>query len=341
MDKCFLSFIVPVYNAESYLPECLDSLLNQNIPHEDYEIICVNDGSKDGSLAVLEDYQRRYSNIRILSKENGGVAAARNTGMAAAKGEYIWFVDSDDFLKENVLGRLQKTAEENTCDRVIIGCYIFDDALTEDEKQLSQEGKLPLNGPWYDSIVVRSLFRRRFLQDHNLTFRYPDITHGEDGLFMYEYVAEAPVSVEIEEAIYFYRIHSGSAETSISLANLKKKFHSYTRITRILYDRYCSGEQKNTFTATKIMQFLWFALHAAASMPVKESRAALKWLKKDGLFPFRRLPECNLTQSFMTDTGSVVGKIYDKLYLNLHRPLGFAAMFLVQQLLRLKRSLRK
>ncbi len=64
VDAMFLSFIVPVYNAEHYLPQCLDSLLNQGIPHSDYEILCVNDGSKDGSLAVLQDYQRRFPNIR-------------------------------------------------------------------------------------------------------------------------------------------------------------------------------------------------------------------------------------------------------------------------------------
>ena len=73
----FLSFIVPVYNAESYLPDCLDSLLHQDVPHSDYEIICVNDGSKDGSLAVLKAYQETFSNIRIIDKENGGVTTAR------------------------------------------------------------------------------------------------------------------------------------------------------------------------------------------------------------------------------------------------------------------------
>jgi len=103
----FLSFIVPVYNAEIYLPDCLNSLLRQDIPHSDYEIICINDGSKDKSLAVMQDYQARFPNIQIIDKENGGVTTARNAGLAAAMGDYIWFVDSDDFIKENVLLHLR------------------------------------------------------------------------------------------------------------------------------------------------------------------------------------------------------------------------------------------
>ena len=337
----FLSFIVPVYNAQSYLPDCLDSLLHQDVPHSDYEIICVNDGSKDGSLAVLKTYQETFSNIRIIDKENGGVTTARNAGLAAAKGEYIWFVDSDDFIKENVLLQLRTAAQSGDYDRLIIGCYIFEDGLSEEEKELSRKKELPLNGPWYDSIVVRSLFRRSYLEKHELTFRYPDITHGEDGLFMYEAVIPGMVSFEIEEAIYFYRTHSGSAETSVSLENLKKKFRSYTRITQIHLDYYRNKGQKNEFTANKLMNFLWFSLHTAASMPVRESIAARKELKQLGLYPFQWLPECNTTQSFMTEKTGFVGKCYDKICMNLHRPWGFWSMFLIQQLLRLKRKLLK
>lgn len=337
----FLSFIVPVYNAERYLPDCLDSLLNQDIPLEDYEIICVNDGSKDGSLSVLKNYRSRFPNIVILDKENGGVTTARNAGLSAARGDYLWFVDSDDFIKENVLGRLKQAAFSGNYDRVIIGCYIFEDGLTEEEKAMSDRCELPLNGPWYDSIVVRSLFRREYLNQHRLTFRYPDITHGEDGLFMYEAVIPGMESFEIEEAVYFYRTHSGSAETSVSLKNLQKKLHSYTRITQILLDYYRNHGQKNEFTANKLMTFLWFTLHTVSTMPWAESRKALKHLKQLGLYPFHRIPECTAEQSYMVDRTSFVRKCYDTVCMNLHRPWGFGCMFLIQQLLRLKRKIIK
>jgi len=211
----FLSFIVPVYNAEAYIEECLQSLLDQDLPKEDYEIICVNDGSRDGSLAVLQKFARESPNIVVIDKENGGAATARNAGLAAAGGEYIWFVDSDDFIRKNILGRLYTASGSGDYDRLIIGCYFFEDRLTDEEQALSREGKLPLNGPWYDSIVVRSIFRRSYLKKHDLTFWYPEITHGEDGMFMYEAVIPGLESFLINEAFYFYRCYSGSAETAV------------------------------------------------------------------------------------------------------------------------------
>lgn len=332
----FLSIIIPVYNAENYLGHCLDSLLNQDI--SDYEIICVNDGSKDGSLAVLEAYAGRHSQIRIINKENGGVTTARNAGLKAAKGDYLWFVDSDDFVKENVLGRFQEQIQHSHCDRLIIGCYIFDDELSEEETQQSEQGQLPLNGPGPDSIVVRSIFRRSFLNEHGLYFSHPELTHGEDGMFMYEFCIHEPSSVEIEEAIYFYRIHSGSADTADSVPCLQKKFRSFFRIVQLLGDYYCSGRQDSQ-TANTYMTFLWFALLTAASLPRKEAHEALVQLKQAGFFPGKRLQECNLDNSYMTDRTDLAGRIYNTLYLNLHTPWGYAGMRSIRQLLRLKRSL--
>lgn len=334
----FLSIIIPVYNAEKYIGVCLDSLLNQDI--SDYEILCINDGSTDGSLAVLEHYAAMHSNIRIISKENGGVTTARNTGLENARGDFIWFVDADDFVKENVLGRFQELIQQNNCDRLIIGCYIFDDILTPEEQERSRCGQLPLNGPGPDSIVVRSIFRRDFLKKHNLYFSHPELTHGEDGLFMYEFCVHNPTAVELDEAIYFYRIHSGSADTTDSVAGLQKKFRSFYRIVVILKEYYHNGCQDSR-TANAYMTFLWFSLLTAASMPGKESRNALVQLKQGGLFPGKRLPECDLTQSYMTDKTGFVGNLYDTLYLNLHTRWGYAGMRIIRQLLRWKHRLCK
>ena len=88
-----------MYNTELYLEECLDSLLNQNISHDEYEIICVNDGSTDGSANILHKYFSKYHNIIVIDKENSGVSSARNVGLDIAKGKYICFFDSDDVLK--------------------------------------------------------------------------------------------------------------------------------------------------------------------------------------------------------------------------------------------------
>lgn len=101
-----LSIVVPIYNVEKYLPKCVDSLLNQGLASTDYEIILVDDGSTDRSGTIADDYAKRYAHIRVIHQTNQGLSMARNAGMALAQGDYVQFVDSDDYLEPNVLGAL-------------------------------------------------------------------------------------------------------------------------------------------------------------------------------------------------------------------------------------------
>lgn len=100
----FLSIIVPVYNVEAYLRKCVDSLLDQDLPKADYEIILVDDGSTDNSGRLCDVFASSYNNINVIHQPNKGLSVARNTGISSAKGKYIQFVDSDDYLNPNVLG---------------------------------------------------------------------------------------------------------------------------------------------------------------------------------------------------------------------------------------------
>ena len=100
-----LSIIVPIYNTEKYLRKCVDSLLEQDL--DDYEILLINDSSPDSSIDIMKEYEEKFPNIiRIFSKENGGLGDTRNFGIPYAKGKYVTFVDSDDYIKENSLNRL-------------------------------------------------------------------------------------------------------------------------------------------------------------------------------------------------------------------------------------------
>ena len=99
-----LSIIMPVYNVEDYLCKCIDSVLNQD--YEDYEVILVDDGSPDECPKICDSYAKKHDNIRVVHRENGGLSAARNSGIEVAIGEYILFVDSDDYIEPNVLGTL-------------------------------------------------------------------------------------------------------------------------------------------------------------------------------------------------------------------------------------------
>lgn len=331
----FLSLIVPVYNAERYLGECLSSLQNQDI--SDYEIVCVNDGSTDSSPAILAEFSARDAKFTVLNQENGGVTRARNAGLDAARGDYIWFVDADDFLKPNILGALRRKILAENCDRLIVGGYRFTDALTDEEAAQSRRGELPANAPWYDAVVWRSLLRREFLRENGLSFRYPELTHGEDGLFLYELSLCAPRSAEIAEALYFYREHAGSAEGTVSVDNHRKKLRSYRAIVVILDGYYASG-RKDPGTANLRMTFLWFALQETARFPAGEACRILRQLRRDGLFPSRRLPECTLARSYQTERTDWVGKAFDCAYLHLHRPWGFTAIWVLYHLRALLRG---
>lgn len=114
--KMKLSIIVPVYNVADYLAKCLDSLLAQDLPQNEYEIIVVNDGSTDNSGEIAQKYADKYANITLITQANQGLSVARNTGIARAKGKYIQFVDSDDYLEENVLNKLIEQIERDKLD---------------------------------------------------------------------------------------------------------------------------------------------------------------------------------------------------------------------------------
>ena len=116
-----LSIIVPVYNAERWLHRCVDSLLNQDLPREDYEIILVDDGSPDGCPKMCDDFVATDSRIKVVHKPNGGLGSARNAGLEVAKGEYVAFVDSDDYVDAETYATLVAEAEKHNLDAVFNG----------------------------------------------------------------------------------------------------------------------------------------------------------------------------------------------------------------------------
>lgn len=151
MERPYISVIIPVYNAERYLSRCLNSILKQTMA--ELEIICVNDGSTDGSAALLDEYAHKDDRITILHKDNGGLVSARKVGVAAATGRYIGFVDADDWIAPEMYEELYRKAIENDADMVTSG-YILEG------NYISME---------YDSVdpgVYASADEKRYLLDH-------------------------------------------------------------------------------------------------------------------------------------------------------------------------------
>ena len=209
-----LSIIIPFYNVERFISECLDSVFEQDIPLSEYEVICVNDGSPDNSRAIVLDYMKRYSNLRLIEHEkNKKLGAARNTGRSIALGRYIWNVDSDDKIVPNCLSELLRICEENNLDvlefRPISFCGDRQISLPVVPPTLCPMSGLEymeqLNS--YDlsqmSSVWRKIIKQSFL-DENRIFS-PEINFGEDVPFSFKVLVCAKRFMCINNTCYLYR----------------------------------------------------------------------------------------------------------------------------------------
>ena len=171
-----LSIIIPVYNVEQYLEKCLHSCLSQDIPYNEYEIIVVNDGSPDGSLAIAERIAKCAMNITIITQKNGGLSAARNTGLAVAKGEYIWFVDSDDWIKTNCLKLLTETLYNEQLDALVINAVRVINGVERENLPRAYTDKILSGKEYLRDIFVNcaaqiTIYKKAFLMKHNLQFK--------------------------------------------------------------------------------------------------------------------------------------------------------------------------
>lgn len=321
-----ISFIVPVYNTELYLEECLDSLLNQNISHDEYEIICVNDGSTDGSSEILHNYASKYRNIVVIDKENGGVSSARNAGIDVAKGDYIWFFDSDDVLKSKSLLSLKSIITESSFDRIRFGMFIFDG----DVSLYVDDNELKTNSNATDSNVCSSLLSRAFIREHKCRFN-ADLAYCEDSIFMFEINSHNPALFVVDKPLYLYRNRENSAMTSFDAVANKKKIKSHFVAAKIMKEFYDNKVGNPVASANLMMSFIWNTLNLSAKMPKTERKQIIKAMKKNGIFPCKRPPECTLIKSYQTTRTDILGKIFDWVYIHSHTFFGYFLMFLYEK----------
>ena len=221
------SVIIPVYNVESYLQASLDSVLNQTF--EDWEAICVNDGSTDNSAAILEEYGQRDSRFKIINLPNGGLSAARNTGVKAAAGDYVLFLDSDDWLESNALEKVSESLadEDMLCfsGRRFFekeGRYHEADQLKPQEYTTGMdyynENALAARDFAFVCVVLRA-YKREFLLSHDLWFK-EGIFH-EDNLFTPFACYYAEKLKVINDCLYDYRVRANSITTTGNVKRLR------------------------------------------------------------------------------------------------------------------------
>ena len=208
-----LSIIIPVYNVEPYIGKCLDSCLHQDIPTDEYEIIVVNDGSPDNSVVIVKDYMQRYLNVRLVNRDNGGLSAARNTGLKEAKGEYVWFVDSDDWIETNVLKSLLDKAYKDKLDVLCFNLqFAFPDGHTEHynvsaEKECVYHGTDFICKVGMPPAAWAALYKHDFLENHALAF-YEGILHEDQEFTPRAYCLAERISF-VNQVVYNYNQRQG------------------------------------------------------------------------------------------------------------------------------------
>lgn len=219
METPRFSFVIPVYNAEHYVHRCLDSILSQT--YTDYEVIIVNDGSRDATLSVLQSYSQLFSENRffVFSQINSGAGAARNMGIEKTTGEYIVFLDSDDYVDADYLEQIDRKIREENSDIVFIdliretpeGAVIRREPMSRfrllDKNAMIRAqltGKMPWGG-------VRKIIKARIVKDNQL--RYAPIKVGEESIFSFRALEEAKNVSFQPKAIYHY-VDTGTSLTS-------------------------------------------------------------------------------------------------------------------------------
>lgn len=222
-----LSIIIPAYNVESYLEQCINSCENQDISHDDYEIIIIDDGSKDNTLRVAECLARKYNNIIVRTQVNKGQAVARNHGLDIANGEYVMFVDADDYLVENKLNHYLKIMEYSDIDTLEFRFKVEDsDGNFSDERMKNLDfnklytGEEALLKSMVFASVCGKIYRLRLFNGNNLRF-LAGIKH-EDVEMCFRLYPLIKKYITLNDFAYYYRYNQVSTDRNQNIENIKR-----------------------------------------------------------------------------------------------------------------------
>ena len=240
MKEYAISIIIPVYNGEQYLKKCLNSIISQTI-FKKLQVVVVNDGSTDNSLHILEDYTKQYTNIEVVSILNSGVSHARNVGIEKAVGEYVTFVDSDDWVDCECYEKMYKKAKESAADIVAAGFFVSNNRKDILKKCVTdQEIKKTQSDMLYDYLIGKidvhccdKIFLRKSIE----TIRFnTDLKIAEDRLFLYDALLSAQTIYLMSDAFYHYYqnansvMHDEHVELNMDGVNVAQKILDKTTI---------------------------------------------------------------------------------------------------------------
>ena len=278
-----VSIIVPVYNAEQTLRRCIDSILAQAFT--DFELLLVDDGSRDSSGAICDEYAARDSRIQVIHKENSGVSSSRNLAIDRAQGTYLQFLDSDDWITPDATSSLVRAAQEHQCDLVISDFYrvvgervsrkgdIDEDTVLSREDYAAHMMENPAD--FYYGVLWNKLYRREIVERYHLRMN-PDISWCEDFMFNLEYIRHGERFYALQVPIYYYVKTKGSLVSTQGLSiskTIKMKltvFEYYNRFFKTVLD-----DEEYEKSRLKVYRFLVDAAGDGAVPPLLPSSKKL------------------------------------------------------------------
>jgi glycosyltransferase EpsH len=291
-----ISIIIPCYNVEQYISQCLYSVINQTYSY--LEVICINDGSNDNTLSLLEDFAKKDSRINILNQQNIGLSATRNVGVERSTGEYIMFVDADDWLEN---GAIETCIEFLPSDLI---CFSYNRIF----KTIVQPRKLNLNGIYVAEFVQRrivglidaeladpsqadslvtvwgKLYKTEFIKNYNVEFTETALIGNEDALFNIQYLENIKTVALIEKLLYNYRKTNKMSFTSLYKPQLFEKWKNlYEIISKIIANK--PDEFKTAFENRVCLSMIGLGLNETFSpKSYAEQKKRLKEILSDPLY---------------------------------------------------------
>lgn len=279
-----VSIIVPVYNAEKTIGRCIESILNQE--YEDFELLLMNDGSKDASGSICDEYAQKDERVRVIHKENSGVSATRNMALDLASGTYLQFLDADDWITPNATRLFVEAAEQYNCDMVIADFYRVVGERVSHKGAIEGEGILTreefaaqmMENPadFYYGVLWNKLFRREIVEKYKLRMD-SDISWCEDFMFNLEYIRHCEVFYALQVPIYYYVKTKGSLASQGM--NISKTIKMKLMVFEYYNDFYKHVLTEEDYEKNRI-QVYKFLVDAAGDGFVPPS--ILPWTKKLG-----------------------------------------------------------
>lgn len=282
-NQALISIIIPVYNVEEYLRECVDSVLKQT--YKNLEIILVDDGSTDSSAAICDEYIEKDERIIVIHQKNGGLSQARNRGLEESTGRYVYFLDSDDYISHNAVEKLYKIIETEKSDFIFFDAFSFENSkngfnIEQRYKRRNTYGSdsginilsALQKKHEYHSAVYLMFFDKLFLDRNSLTF-VPDILY-EDLVFTYQAFCRAKKATQCPEQLYYRRYRPNSIMTS---RKNQKHFFSIIRVYKEIVS-FSSNIINETFVINYISRCAFNVFNVYEKLNAEDKKACRKEL---------------------------------------------------------------